>query len=268
MQNYHNNIIELFNGYREYLFDENHIIFGLPVYEYLIKKEKKIYETDTQDINYLTVLSQQIKGLYKNFLILQEEGFCKLYVTYFNSEKECQNFMGSENGIISLGFHLLINSFIEDLRNARSFMKLLLEEKTLIGNLSKVIDAKFNDTNFNLDKNDSLIFRMKVFNIEQIHFRLNIIFHNIILQYINQERNITVFSIDQALTNEHIKYVILIIIYICIFLIMFIFYWIPMIQKRNVEIYKTKNMLSIIPLQILASQPNIKELLNISEKNE
>ena len=32
----------------------------------------------------------------------------------------------------------------------------------------------------------------------------------------------------------------------------------------DVEIYKTKNMLSIIPVKILASQPNIKKLLNIS----
>ena len=29
MQKYHNNIIELFNGYREFLFDENSIIYGL-----------------------------------------------------------------------------------------------------------------------------------------------------------------------------------------------------------------------------------------------
>ena len=39
-----------------------------------------------------------------------------------------------------------------------------------------------------------------------------------------------------------------------------------MIQTRNIEIYKTKNMLSIIPVKILASQPNIRELLDISTK--
>jgi hypothetical protein len=39
-----------------------------------------------------------------------------------------------------------------------------------------------------------------------------------------------------------------------------------MIRRMNIEIYKTKNMLSILPLQILASQPNIRELLNIARK--
>ena len=39
-----------------------------------------------------------------------------------------------------------------------------------------------------------------------------------------------------------------------------------MIQTRNIEIYKAKNMLSIIPIKILATQPNIRELLNISTK--
>ena len=41
-----------------------------------------------------------------------------------------------------------------------------------------------------------------------------------------------------------------------------------MIRRMNIEIYKTKNMLSIIPLQILASQPNIRILLNISKNND
>ena len=35
----------------------------------------------------------------------------------------------------------------------------------------------------------------------------------------------------------------------------------------NIEIYKAKNILSIIPIQILASLPDIKILLNLSSKN-
>ena len=46
-----------------------------------------------------------------------------------------------------------------------------------------------------------------------------------------------------------------------------LFYLIPEINKLNIEIYKTKNILSIIPVQILASLPNIKTLLKISLKN-
>ena len=266
MQNYHNNILELFNSFREYLFDDNHIISGLPAYEYLLKKEKTIYISNTEDINFLTVLSKYIKGLYQKFLILQEKGFCSSYIAYFNSQDECKGFIGGENGIISLGFHLLINSFLEEVRNARNLMTLFLDEKIIVGNLSAIMDYTDNDETFGIDVNKTLIFRMKVFNLEQIHKRLNIIFLNIILQYINQERDITIETTDESLINAYMLFIILIIVYIVILLLIFFFYWIPMIQTRNIEIYKTKNMLSIIPVKILASQPNIRELLDISTK--
>ena len=266
MQNYHNNILELFNSYREYLFDESHIISGLPSYDYLLQKEKIIYISNTDDINYLTILSQYITGLYQKYLILQEKGFCSSYISYFNSEDECNDFIGGKNGIISLGFHLLINSFVEEMRNARNLMTLYLDEKIIVGNLSKMTESEDNDQTFGMDINKTLIFRMKVFNLEQIHKRLNIIFLNIILQYINEERDITIDSSDESLTNVYMPYVIIMIVFIVLTFLIFFLYWIPMIQTRNIEIYKTKNMLSIIPVKILATQPNIRELLNISEK--
>ena len=267
LQNYHNNIIELFNSYREYLFDENSIIFGLPVYDYLIQKEEKLYSSNTENINYLTINVHNIKDLYENYICLQEQGFCNSYISYFSSDKECEDFLGGKAGIISLGFNIMINYFVEKIRNGRNYMNLLLDKKIIVGDLSKVIDITSNDSNYNLDNNDSLIFRMKVFNMEQTHFRLNIIFQNIILQYIDEERNITSNLIEKSIYNSYKVYIFPLIIYVVIFLLIFFLYWIPMINSLNIEIYKTKNMLSIIPVQILASQPNIKELLNISTKN-
>jgi hypothetical protein len=106
---------------------------------------------------------------------------------------------------------------------------------------------------------------MNVFN--EIHSRLNIIFINIIFQFIIQEKNTTIQIIEESTINGHLIYLICIGIYVFIFVIIFLFYWIPMIKSMNSEIYKTKKMLAIIPTQILASQPNIKELLNISVNN-
>ena len=267
MQNYHNNIIELFNSYREYLFDENSIIFGLPVYDYLIQKEETFYSSNTENIYYLNSNSHNIKDLYENYIVLQEKGFCNSYSSYFSSSKQCEDFIGGKDGIISLGFHIMINYFVEKIRNARNYMNLLLDKKIVVGNLSKVIDASSNDSNYNLNNNDSLMFRMKVFNMDQTHFRLNIFFINIILQYIDEERNMTSSLIEKSINNSYKVYMIVLIIYVVIFLLIFFLYWLPMINSLNIEIYKTKNMLSIIPVQILACQPNIKELLDISTKN-
>ena len=261
MQNYHNNILELFNAYREYLFDEKTIVFGLPSYEYLIKKEELFYLTNTENKNNLSVLNNFIKGLYNSILFLKEQGFCNNIISFFTSEKECLNYIGGESGIISLGFDLLINYFIEEIRNARNYMKLLLENNTFDWTVSENKEDE-NNINYNL------IDRIKVFNMEQTHYRLNIIFQNIILQYINQERNITLKIIEKSLDDCDVKYIILIIVYTSIFFIIFLFYWFPMIRTMNNEIYKTKKMLAIIPVQILASQPNIKELLNLSTNND
>ena len=41
-----------------------------------------------------------------------------------------------------------------------------------------------------------------------------------------------------------------------------------MIRFINNIIYKTKNMLSIIPLSILASQSGVSTLLNLTKKNK
>ena len=264
MQKYHNNIIELFNGYREFLFDENSIIYGLSTYDYLIQKEKNIYSSNTEDINYLKYISDNIKGLNKNFYALLKNGFCNYFESFFESQEGCENFIGGKDGMISMDFHLFVNSFIEEVRNARDFMKLLLDKQVLVGNLSELIENKENDSTYGIDKNRTLMFRMKVFNMEQTHYRLNIIFFNILYQYINQIRIITINSIEEHVTNMHMSYIVLILSYIFIFILIYFFYWIPMIRNLDVEIYKTKNMLSIIPVKILASQPNIKKLLNIS----
>jgi hypothetical protein len=240
LQNYHNNICELFNCYREFLFDENTKIYGKNVYDYLIGKEKEIYSTNNNDTNQLIYSSKYISNINYDFF---DKGYCELYINYFKSEEECINYLGGENGILSLGFDLLINSFIEEIRNAREYMKLLLDKQVLVGNLSKVIGLFDDDMTYGLDLNDSLMFRMKVFNMEQTHFRVNIIFFNIILQFIHQKRNITFQAIEEAVTNEHIKYVFALTIYIIIFLIIFLFYWIPLIKTLNLEIYKTKKML-------------------------
>ena len=43
MQNYHNNVLYLYNAYREFLFDENSTIFGISSNDYLIRQEKNIF---------------------------------------------------------------------------------------------------------------------------------------------------------------------------------------------------------------------------------
>ena len=138
----------------------------------------------------------------------------------------------------------------------------------IVGNLSnkteiKVIEHEYLD----LINNKTVIFRMDLFNMDKTHFKLNLIFINIIQQYIYEERRITFRSIIRSISNGHSVYIILISAHILIIMFSVIFYWVPKIKYMNIEIYKAKNILSIIPIQILASLPDIKILLNLSSKN-
>ena len=266
MQNYHNNVLYLYNGYREFLFDENSIIFGIPSNDYLIRQEKKIYLSSTKDFNFLTINNNNFKDIKSE---INKTGLRNLSFTdYFKNEEECQKFMGGGKGIISLGFYILLNYFIEEIRMKRNYAKGLMNKGILVGNLSELNNYYlWDDDNLNLKNNQTLIFRMNLFNKEDIHQILNIIFINIIYPYINKERNLTLNSISKSINNGHIIYIILIVCHCSFVIVSILFYLIPEINKLNIEIYKTKNILSIIPVQILASLPNIKTLLKISIKN-
>lgn len=149
-----------------------------------------------------------------------------------------------------------------------NFLSLLILDKMIfVGNLSEPSLDYLIDEDVGIDLNSTLKYWINAFNFEKTHYRLNI-FLNIIVQYIDKERNITLNTIEDSFNNKHFNYVFLIIIYIIFFLIMFFFYWIPMVRSLDMEIYKTKKMLSIIPLQILTSHQNIREPLNISKKTE
>jgi len=269
MQHYHNNVLSLYNAYREFLFNENSIIYGIPSYEYLVKQENEIYITNNEDINFLTVNNKYIKNLYQNYLELNAKGFCSINITYyFESKEDCEEFMGGKDGIISLDFHIIVNDFIEEIRMARNYLKVLLNKKMIVGNFSNITEIKLiEDKYLDLINNKTVIFRMDLFNMNKTHFKLNLIFINIIQQYIYEERKLTFGSIISSISNGHSIYIILIISHIFIIMLSVIFFWVPKIKNMNIEIYKAKNILSIIPIQILASLPDIKILLNLSSKN-
>lgn len=273
LQNYHNNILYLFNAFREFLFDENSIIFGMPSYDYLIKQESELYSTCTEDIEYLSVINDNIKSIYRNYLVVIGDKFCNVFIAnYFENQEECYNYIGGRDGIIKFGFHFLIHDFVEEMRMKRNYVKLLLEQEVIVGNFSDILNLKnysiWNNEYLGIKNNESLIFRMSLFNMEKTHSKLNIIFMHIIMQYINTERNMTFNLVGENVKGGYLIYIILILCHMFFISLALSIYWVPKVKEMNVEIYKAKNILSIIPVQILATLPNIKTLLNISLNNQ
>ena len=109
----------------------------------------------------------------------------------------------------------------------------------------------------------NIYFRVYLFNNKSLHRDLNILFINLVYPSLDNERELIVDSINNAIKNKEITYIIFFTSLLVVITFSFVFYWLPMIKRMNITIYKTKKMLSIIPINILAAQENITGLLNI-----
>ena len=56
------------------------------------------------------------------------------------------------------------------------------------------------------------------------------------------------------------------ILFILVVLVGFSFIWLPFVLEQNETIFKTKNMLSIIPNDVLVALPHITIMLGIDEE--
>jgi len=266
-QNFQLGILDTFNAYREFLFDNQSIINGTSPNNYLTEIENNSLELNIANIQYLSTVGEEILKEYTGFTNLTEENnLCELYQNdYFDSSSICSQTIGL---ITSYDFYTLSYYFLEELKIYKNVAEYRLENEDIVGNLTEYdLNSYLNDPNIPKTWNKtSTTFRLSLFNDETLHNQLNMMFANIILPFIQKSRK-NVF--DKISFNYITGY--LIILNFCFFIIItlaFFAYFIPMIRFINNIIYKTKNMLSIIPLSILASQSGVSTLLNLSKKNK
>ena len=74
-------------------------------------------------------------------------------------------------------------------------------------------------------------------------------------------------SITHFWKNCNKLYTALLVILILLLTSLYLLYWKPFELKLDKDIYKTKNMLSIIPKEVIASLKNIGNLLNLGTAN-
>ena len=249
MQHFHNNLLNLFNAYREFIFFSDSTMYNYPVFDFLNQAEKGIYETFDEDINYLAENCTKINGLNKIFIGIQQNHLCNNSGGEILNLELCNSYVEI---ITSLGFYSFVCFWIEEIRIRRNYV-LLLEE---INKFTNMWNGNFQ------------IRSISLYNSQSIHPDINFMFNYIILSYINEERDLTENLIISSINSNHYIYKILLILYIFLVLLFYILYWRPILNNIKILIYKTKNMLTIIPVEILATQTNIKSLLNISDLND
>jgi hypothetical protein len=261
-QNFQLNIINIFNTYRQFVYDEQTNL-KLDFSETLDITILDSYDTISSDIEYIqSFVSKNLDNKIGDEIATQN--LCSSYLTdSFNSIEECEE---KYKNILKYNFIIFATSFIEEIREKKNIVKYLLSTGKIIGRLNKyTLEAWMNNDlipkkgRINENTPNDTMFRLNLFNNETIHNSLNIKFINIILPYLNENRKFILETFSLEGYNYH--FIIITIIYFIIVSIIYIIYWFPIIISLNNTIYKTKNMLTIIPIKILASRNNICFLL-------
>ena len=254
--NFHIFILEFFNIYREFLFDNQTIIHNMTSNLYLEQYDKKLRNI----FKYLDSLDKYLK----NSELQNNKTLCSYYINdFFDSSSECEEKIGL---ISTYNFKTFTYNFLEEIKISKNILKYKFENDIILGNLTEYNLDKINNelNSYEEEEGKEMIFRLDLFNNETLHFNLNIMFFCVILPYIeeNRQKIYNILTIGKKFTTLKIYFIIFIIIVTLLYLC----YFLPTINFFNKNIYITKNMLSIIPLNILAAQNDVSKLLNISKE--
>ena len=97
------------------------------------------------------------------------------------------------------------------------------------------------------------------------HKKLVIIYQYVLEKIATKLIEILDNTFEEAFNQTELISLIINIIFICVVFIGFAFVWLPFVHDEDETIYKTKNMLSIIPKEILVSLPHINTMIGIDD---
>jgi hypothetical protein len=247
MVHFHDNILNIFNSFNEFLFLNGSTVENIPVLEYLNKKVDETYETFADDLNYLSTNSKKIPGLYELIQKIQKEKLCNVHDDKIPVDNICDYYIDT---VTSLGFHNFISFFLVEIKVKVSYALIIEEIGNYRGLWSEVPEHR----------------ALTLFN--NLHNDMDLMYNLVILNYIKLEIKSTMEKIFNYVNSKNKIYIGIYAAFFALIILAFFFYWNPFITGSHNLIYKTKLTLNIIPVEILESQTNIKSLLGISDLSE
>ena len=271
------NFLFTFISLREYAFDRKIKFYNRSVDEYLEDNLKNYYVIFADKSKRKDTYRVYFPDSYQKFLNYLYNGKMCEFIELYNSDNpnnkqyKCNEFFYSSSGH---GFFTLLATFIEEIRTLKGKIDNyydIAEKKNFVYN-----ESYFNSPNGFYDqlynKYSNNLNEYKKYNPLNIlktdtHKEL-FITHN----YINTQ--VYSFLISESLSQfEQVfsKYnninLIINIVFIIFIVFGFCFIWIPFMYKQDKNLHKIKNMLSIIPSELLTNVHNINYLLGIEEPN-
>ena len=257
----------IFNGVREMFFDENSEMFKMNVKEYLYKELEQLYVTRRKTNNYMNQNRLKLpSNFYEKFMAISIVKPCDLRLDdYFLNEDECFFFM---NNATKYGLEITASYFVEEIRYADHFRRSLLFNKNITTyNLTLLGTKKY----YEYYPKDP-VKEKEFINEDPIHFfnsktlnDLSIFYRNFMLPLYTQLRVINVDSIIDNLENIYFNLTLIFVLYMGIFFLIFVVYWVPFVHNLNQVLFRTKNLLSIIPKEVLMNINGIYSLFGIED---
>ena len=235
-----------FIAIREYIYNPSNTIIDIQLSEYLENTLKNFYinlnEISEHRLEYSNYLSNSYLDYLDDLNNNQQCSFLEEYLKeYANSNyKTCDNFFYN---ISYYGFNSITITFIEDIRIM----------KNQIDNIYQInINKRVELTNF----------------LQKESYKMNIIIYKFVVMKVIYKSLNKLFETIRFNFDETIKISFIInIIFMVFVFIGFITFWLPFVFEQNETIFKAKNMLNIIPKEVIIDLPNINSKLGIDIEN-
>ena len=272
---YASNFLFIFIGIREYIFDKKFKFYNQSVDEYVTFTLDNFYYIYSDSAELKDENRIYFPDSYQNFLNYLYNGKICEFINIYNLDNqlnppiECNKFF---YGSGSVGFFPLLTTFVEEIRTLKSEIDRyydIAKEKNFVYNESYLNDPNgYYEKIYNIYENN--IEEYKLYNPANILSRKE--HKQLLITYLYINTQVYSYLISESLKEfERIfsKYntinLSVHIVIITAFILAFFILWIPFLYNQNKIFLKIKNMLSIIPSELLINLPNINDLLGIEE---
>ena len=264
-----------FIGIREYIYDPKKTFYNIPVFQYIDDALSKFYLKLAETSNNKDKYVKYFPDSYTEYLnYLYSEQICE-FITKFNEEYPDNGFKGCDEFFYDsaeYGFFTILTMYIEEIRDLRDIVDDYMVK-------SEARNYTYNESFYNdptgcyeiLYKNQPEdYYRLNQVNTlrSPLHKTIFIVYRFIIAKVIMITIDKMFLSFEGIFEATTQTSLIINIVFILIVALGFSLIWVPFVLRENETIFKTKNMLSIIPNEILITLPHINVMLGIDdEKN-
>ena len=272
---YNSRFLFPFIALREYLYDQKKTLLNQEVDKYLDKSLTDFYKDLASISNDRDAYTQYLPVSYSAFIDeLFRDNQCKFINVFINENHTnfdytlCEEFFYNTS---TYGFQAVLTTYIEEIRIMRDLQKYYLENAAIYNFTynESLIGTQFEDWLYPKDNSTMGIYRqfnpVLILN-ETTHKNAIIIYRFVVMKIVQSALDNLFDAIHVAFDDTTSVSYIINITFMAVVTIGFFLFWLPFVLGENDTIYKTKNMLSIIPNEVLFTLPHINIMLGIDEE--